>query len=135
METGVVISTELKRAFDGVVPFVVATSSSDGIPNITFMSKLFYVDKAHVALSHQFMNKTWKNILDHPVFLAFVTDPETLGMWKVQLQFVEQQHEGPIFEDMEMELMALTTPQNITFSLQSALICKILTVEQVFKVI
>lgn len=132
METGSLISPGLKAAFDGVVPFVVGTSSSDGTPNITFMSKLFHIDEHHVALSHQFMNKTWKNLLQNPVFMAFVTNPETLEMWKLQLEFIEQQEDGPVFEDMEMELLALATPENITFSLHSALICRILAVEEVF---
>lgn len=133
METHSHITPGLKRAFDGVVPFVVGTSSLDGTPNITFMSKLFYIDDFHVALSHQFMNKTWKNLVENPSFMAFVTNPETFGMWKLQLEFIEQKNEGPVFEEMEMELLALTTPQNITFSLHSALVCKVLRVEEVYK--
>lgn len=133
METKTLIPPGLKQAFDGVIPFVIGTSSLTGNPNITFMSRLFCVDDTHVALSHQFMNKTWKNLKENPFFVAFVTHPETFGMWKLHLEYIEEKKEGFVFEEMEMELLALSTPQNITFSLQSALICKVLRVEEVFK--
>ena len=133
MATSNFFSPELKGAFDGIIPFVIGTSSLEEIANITFMSKLFYIDEAYIAISHQFMNKTWKNLVENPFFVAFVTNPETFGMWKLHLRFVEEQKEGPVFEQMEMELMALTTPQNISFNLLSALICRILKVEEVYK--
>ncbi|WP_224995797.1 pyridoxamine 5'-phosphate oxidase family protein [Cesiribacter sp. SM1] len=127
------ISSALRSALDGVIPFVVGTCDPEGIPNITFMSRLFYVDEQHVAISYQFMNKTRRNLLANSTCLAFVTSPDTMRMWKLKLQYVEEQKEGPIFEEMEMQLMALSTPDNISFSLYSAIICKILSIEEVFE--
>ena len=96
------------------------------------MSQLFYVDEQHVAISYQFMNKTWCNLLVNPLCTAYVTDPDTIAMWKLEMAFLEQRQEGAIFEEMEMQLMALATPEHVTFSLHSALICKVLSIEAVY---
>ena len=118
---------------EGVIPAVIATSSADGIPNITFISRLYKIDEARVGLSYQFMNKTWHNLLENPNCTAFITFADTMAMWKLKLQFEEEVTEGPVFEEMEMQLMALATPQQIDFSLHSALICRIVAVEPVFE--
>lgn len=127
-----IITPDMQRAFDGVIPFIIGTFDARGMPNITFMSQLFYVDEQHLAISHQFMNKTWRNLLLNPVFMTFVTNPDTMAMWKIKLEFLEQKEEGPVFEEIEMQLMALATPEGINFKLHSALICKIIAIEKVF---
>ena len=125
-------SAEFRRALDGIIPFVVGTCDAQAVPNITFMSQLFYIEDQYVAISYQFMNKTWRNLLVNPIFTAFVTNPDTMSMWKLKMEFLEEEREGPVFEEMEMQLLALATPQHITFSLHSALICKVLAIEKVF---
>lgn len=132
MELEYTINPDLRRAFDGVVPSVIGTFDAEGKPNITFMSQLFYVDEQHLALSHQFMNKTWRNLQEHPVFMAFVTNPDTIAFWRIKLEMLEEKKEGPVFEEMEMQLMALATPEGINFSLHSAIICKVISIENVF---
>lgn len=132
MENNTLLPQEIRRALDGIIPFVIGTIDTNGTPNITFMSQLFYVDEQHLAISYQFMNKTWRNLQTNPVFTALATNPDDISMWKLHLEFVEEKTEGPIFEEMEMQLMALATPQHISFSLHSALICRILSVEKIF---
>ena len=77
MAAEILLSKELQRAFDGIIPFVAGTCAEDGTPNITFMSQFFYVDEQHVAISYQFMNKTLRNLMVNPVFTAFVTNPDS----------------------------------------------------------
>lgn len=132
MESNGLLPAGIRSALDGVIPFVIGSTDADGTPNITFMSQLFYVDEQHLALSYQFMNKTWRNLQVNPIFTALATSPDDISMWRLRLQFLEQKKEGPIFEEMEMRLMALATPQHITFCLHSALICKIISVEKIF---
>lgn len=133
MTTEVKIPQGVREAMDGLIPLVVGTADAEGIPNITFMSQLYYVDEQHAALSYQFMNKTWRNIRQNPFFTVFITNPEEFSMWKLELKFLEEKQEGPVFEEMEMQLLALATPQHIQYNFHSALICKIVSFKQVFE--
>ncbi|QHT68644.1 pyridoxamine 5'-phosphate oxidase family protein [Rhodocytophaga rosea] len=129
------ITKEMLSGMQGVIPSTLSTASKDGIPNVTFISQMFYVDSRHVALSFQFMNKTWRNLQENPVATAIITSPDTFSMWKVKLRYLEIQTEGPIFEQMEMQLMAITSMMKIKidFVIKAALICKVESVEVIYE--
>lgn len=101
------IPGEARSSLEGVMPSVVATISEDGTPNIAYVSQVWYVDEMHVAVSHQFFNKTMRNIREVPYAMAQTFDPRSLAMWVFRLKHVETQQEGPVFEQMEMQLEAL----------------------------
>jgi len=44
------------------VPSIIATADSRGMPNVTYVSQVYFVDDRHVALSCQFFNKTRRNL-------------------------------------------------------------------------
>lgn len=125
------ITPDMLPAFQGVIPPTLATASSNGIPNITYISQVHYIDEKHVAISRQFFNKTWKNINENPVFVVAVTCPETYILWKLTLHFIEEQREGPIFDNMEMLLNAIASMQGATnlFELDAAVICEVESIE------
>ncbi len=124
----------MQSAMQGVVPSTLATCATDGTPNVTFVSQMFYVDAQHVALSFQFMNKTWRNLQANPQATAIITSPETFSMWKLKLRYLEMQTEGPIFEQMDMQLMAIVSMMRIKidFAIKAALICRVESVEVLY---
>ncbi len=128
------ITKAMHAALQGVVPATIATCAADGTPNATFISQVFYVDEGHVALSFQFMNKTWRNLQENPVATVLVTCPATFSMWKLQVRYLEKQTEGPIFDQMDMEHAALVSMLQVPvqFDFQAALICRVEAVEVLF---
>ena len=125
------ITPDMLPAFQGIVPPTLATASADGIPNITYISHVQYIDEEHLAISRQFFNKTWKNIDENPVFTVAVTCPETFSVWKINLRYLAEESEGPIFDEMDMMIQAIASMQGLEgiFKLKSAVVCKVESIE------
>lgn len=121
-------------AFQGIVPPTMATSSLDGVPNVTYISQVHYVDEEHVAISRQFFNKTWKNLQENPLFTVALTCPETYTVWKLNLRYQEEQREGPVFDEMDMILKAIASMQGVEdlFKLEAAVICEVEAIQSIF---
>ena len=62
MASGTLQLEDLWPCLQGMIPAVLSTCSLDGTPDITFVSQIYYVDATHVAISHQFFNKTHRNV-------------------------------------------------------------------------
>ena len=118
-------------AFQGVIPPTIVTVSLDGIPNVTYISHVHYIDEEHLALSHQFFNKTWKNINENPRFSVAVTCPESFSLWKINLCYQKEEKEGDLFDEMDMIITAIASMQGMedTFKLHSAVICKVESIQ------
>ena len=121
-------------SMQGVIPPALTTCSADGTPNVTAISQAYYVDDSHLAISRQFFNKTARNLQENPNLSIVVTCPESFSMWKIRLRFVDSQSEGPIYDQMAMQLEAIATMQGMTdvFSLQSAEICAVQSIETLY---
>jgi hypothetical protein len=85
------------------------TCSRDGTPNASAISQVYYVDSDHVALSHQFFNKTKRNIEENPLAAVWLISPETFESWDLDLEFVRSETSGPIFDVMEMQIEAIAS--------------------------
>src|SRR5437868_4696340 len=92
------------RNFQGVSPAVLTTCDREGLPNVTYLSQVFFVDANHLALSHQFFNKTKKNTMENPACAVQFSDPVTLETWQVYLRFDREEREGPLFEGMSRRI-------------------------------
>ena len=104
-----ILPDEIKPAMQGVIPSHVVTCSRDGTPNASVISQVYYVDPDHVALSHQFFNKTKRNVAENPRAVAWVICPETFGTWDLELEFIRSETNGPIFDIMAMQIEAIAS--------------------------
>ena len=124
---------EIMPALQGVIPSIVATSSLEHIPNVTYISQIYYVDASHVALSFQFFNKTIKNVRENPMLVAILTCPVSYSLYKVTLCYKESQTSGEIFDNMSMQLDALAIVQKKEhiFKLRAADIYEVISIVHV----
>jgi hypothetical protein len=92
-----------------MIPATICSCSREGTPNLTYLSIVHLLDTRHVGLSYQFFNKTRTNILENPQAQVLVVSPETLGQYRLDLQYVRTETEGPSFERMKMRLDAVAS--------------------------
>jgi predicted pyridoxine 5'-phosphate oxidase superfamily flavin-nucleotide-binding protein len=123
----------LQPCFDGLVPAVIATASSDGVPNVTHLSRVHYVDDEHVALSNQFFSKTMRNLAENPRASVVVIDATDYRMFRLRLEYERTERRGPVFDRLSRDvdtIAALTGMQDV-FKLRSADIYRVVDIEQV----
>ena len=125
--------TDLTRCFQGIVPTAIATCSADGVPNVTYISQLHYVDPSHLAVSCQFFNKTRRNLEDNPFATVEFWDPATFQAYRAGLKYARSETSGPLFEVMahRIEVIGSHTGMAGVFRLRSADVCEVLWVEKV----
>jgi uncharacterized protein len=117
-----ILPDEIKPAMQGVFPSHVVTCSRDGIPNASSISQVYYVDADRVALSHQFFNKTARNVRENPRALVWVVNPETFEAWDLEAEYDHSETEGPVFEALDMQIEAIASMVGLKgiFKLRSA---------------
>jgi predicted pyridoxine 5'-phosphate oxidase superfamily flavin-nucleotide-binding protein len=127
------ITADIMQTFQGVAPTIICTASASGVPNATYISQVFYVDDSHLALSHQFFNKTKRNIVENPILCAMVINPISYSRYKLMLRFVESQTSGETFEEMalQLEVLASAVGKSGVLELQAADIYEILSIEKI----
>ena len=99
----------LRRCFEGAIPSAIATCAPDGTPNVAYLSQVHYVDEGHVALTYQFFNTTRKNILANPRATVQVVDPDDGAHYRLQLEYLRTETEGPLFENMKAKLAGIAS--------------------------
>jgi uncharacterized protein len=121
---------EIRAAMQGVVPSHVVTCAADGTPNASAISQVYYVDADHVALSHQFFNKTKRNIEENPQAAVWLIHPETFETWDLELVFDHSETSGPIFDVMNMQIEAIASMVGMKgiFKLRAADVFRVVSV-------
>jgi predicted pyridoxine 5'-phosphate oxidase superfamily flavin-nucleotide-binding protein len=127
------IPEALHSALQGTFPSALSTVDNDGNPNVSMISQVFFVDSEHVALSNQFFNKSMRNIQMNGRATVNIIQPADLKSYYMYLEHVESQKEGPVFEQMSMELEAIAsmTGMQDVFKLKASEIFKVIEIVEV----
>ena len=124
---------DMGNCFEGIVPATLATASADGIPNVTRISKVHYVDAEHLSISNQFLSKTARNIAANPRASLLLIDPLTYDQYRLQLVYERTERRGHVFERLRADVDALAALEGMqdVFRLRAADIFRVVELEQV----
>lgn len=117
----------IRDCFEGVVPAVLATCDADGVPNVSVISQVHYVDPERVALTYQFFNKTRRNLVATRAAAVSIFDPVNLVDYRLALDYEETRTEGPLFECMKAKLAGIASHSGMqgVFHLRGADVCRV----------
>ncbi|GAB4071398.1 GAF domain-containing protein [Ancylobacter sonchi] len=101
--------SDLRACFDGVIPSIVATVDEAGVPNVSYLSQVYFVDEAHVALSNQFFSKTAANVARRRRATLMVVDAGSGAQYVLDIEPVREEYDGELFARMSAHLDALST--------------------------
>jgi len=123
----------LRNCLEGIVPAGIATCDAFGVPNVTYISQLMYVDHIHIALSFQFFNKTRENILVNPVATVLMMDPDTAARYRLRIRYLRTETSGPLFERMKAKLAGIASHTGMVgvFRLLGADVYRVMDIESV----
>jgi adenylate cyclase len=122
---------DLALCFEGAVPAVVATASASGVPNVTYLSRVRYVDDERIALSNQFFSKTARNLAENPRASLLVLDPTTYDQYRLTLVYERTERRGPVFEQLRADVDATAAIQGMegVFKLRAADVYRVLHID------
>jgi adenylate cyclase len=125
--------TSLRASLEGAIPSEIATCDANGIPNVSVISDVHYVDPDHVAISYQFFSKTRANILSNPQATVLLKHPLTCAQHRLRLHYLRTENEGPLFETMKAKLAGIASHEGMSgiFRLLGADIYRVVAIEKV----
>lgn len=127
------ITEEMIAGMQGAMPSALATVDEAGVPNVSYISQVFYVDDSHIALSNQFFNKSMRNISNNGIATVNISRPDTMKAWYLELKYKESQTDGDLFENMKMQLEAIASMMGMedVFKLRASEVFKVIKVIEV----
>jgi adenylate cyclase len=122
---------DIHLCFEGAVPAVVATASSAGVPNVTFLSRVRIVDDERIALSNQFFSKTQRNIAENPRASVLVLDPLEYVEFRLTVVYERTERRGVVFDKLKDDVEAVAAVSNMqdVFKLRAADIYRVVEIE------
>lgn len=124
---------DLALCFEGVIPAVIATTSADGTPNVTYLSQVRMLDDERVALSNQFFSKTARNLAEVPRASVLVIDPSNYDEFRLTLVYERTERRGEVFERLraDVDTIAAISGMQDVFKLRAADIYRVVDIEQI----
>ena len=95
------------------IPSALATCSPDGMPHISHISAVQYLDRERVATSRQSFNGTSAGLRANPFSQAIVARPTTGEQFRLDLRYLHTLTEGEEFEAMRANLDAVASQTGI----------------------
>ncbi len=122
---------DIAECFEGAVPAVIATASADGVPNVTYLSRVRLVDGHRVALSNQFFSKTTANLAANPHASVLLLDGRNYEQYRLTLAFERTERRGPVFERLrqDVDIVAAFAGMQDVFRLLAADIYRVVEIE------
>lgn len=116
------IPETMKPALMGVVPATLITCSKDGIPNITNISRVWYVGEQHVAVANHMLKKSVQNLKENPNAFIRTTDPTNFSTWELELEYIGSRTDREIFSEMkkQYEVLSMLIESEMPISIQCA---------------
>jgi adenylate cyclase len=120
-------------AFEGIMPATVATCSTDGEPNISFLSIVRRIDSERIALTNQFFSKTTRNLAVNKFATVRVVHPDDMSQYDLHGRYLHSETSGPLFDSMRVQLDAIAAQTGMTGTFRLRCI-DILAVEECVRV-
>jgi adenylate cyclase len=123
--------TDLHLCFEGAIPAVIATADADGLPNVTYLSRVTMVDNERVALSNQFFSKTARNLAENPRASLLIINPITYDQYRLALVYERTDRRGHIFERLreDVDTLAAVVGMQDVFKLRAADVYRVTNIE------
>jgi hypothetical protein len=129
--------TDIERSLRGAIPVSIATADLSGRTNVTYVSRIHYVDPQRVAISNQFLGRTARNVAQNPQASLLVIDPLDYSQFRLSVVYERTDRRGPVFDKLRADIDALAQGAQgegavSRFRLRSADIFRVLEVVCVF---
>ncbi|WP_347356874.1 GAF domain-containing protein [Bdellovibrio sp.] len=123
----------IKNAFLGVIPSTILTASSEGIPNVAYLSQVYLLNETQLGLTTQFFNKTKSNITTNPHCTVRVYDPDNFSAYEIEAQYSHTESDGPLFSQLAKKFDAIADYSGAShfFKLQSIEVLNIVNIEKI----
>ena len=123
----------IRDCMEGAVPATIATCSSQGEPNVAYLSQVEYVGPRTLALSFQFFNQTRRNVLANPRARLIVTHPVTGARYRLLIRYQRTETSGPLFERRKAKLAGIASHTGMAgvFRLQGSDLYEVEEIERV----
>ncbi|MGJ7910065.1 LuxR C-terminal-related transcriptional regulator [Neobacillus sp. LXY-1] len=102
------IPEDMQPALLGTVPSTLITCDENGVPNITNIARVWYVDQSHVAIANHMLNKSIKNLQNHPLAFFRTTDTNRFITWEIEAEYVGPMTNGSIYQEMKKQYEVLS---------------------------